>query len=108
MTTPSNIPTSSCTPQTDLHPGERAALAQLLTQMDAFLRSNPARIQVSDGGHTPDQIACCRPADLLAAFLSTGPTDSGRTAANCLIDLIGFTALNLSRPAQAALPDAND
>jgi hypothetical protein len=57
------------------------ALAQLLTQIDEFLRSSTGDAQ--------------RPADLLAAFLSTGPGDTGQAAANCLIDNISFTAYNL-------------
>lgn len=110
MTAPPHTPASIRKPQPDLHPSERATLAQLLTQIDAFLRSKPAPLQDNAHTHDSDQQAapCCSPADLLAAFLATSPTDSGRTAANCLIDLIGFTALSLSRPTTAALPDTND
>ena len=80
------------------HPtGERPAIArepidqftsfaQMLTQIDEFLRT---------GDHV---------AHRLADFLSTGPGDTGQTAANCLIDTFSFTAHTIRRQAQDARP----
>jgi len=81
-------------------PDDVVTLAQLLTQIDEYLRSDavPVRSTQRDTGHDGDHLIC-RPADLLAAFLSTGPNDTGQLAANHLIDIIGFTALHLRHQA---------
>jgi hypothetical protein len=60
------------------------SFAQMLTQIDEFLRT---------GDHV---------AHHLADFLSTGPGDTGQTAAYCLIDTFSFTALNIRRQAADA------
>jgi hypothetical protein len=68
------------TPTTALDTDQVIALAQLLGQIDEFLRSSTGDVH---------------PADLLAAFLSTGSKDTGQAAANSLIDTISFTAYSL-------------
>jgi hypothetical protein len=69
----------------EMDAGEIASLAQILTQIDEFLRT---------GDHVDHH---------LADFCSTGPGDTGQTAAYCLIDIVGFTAAGLRRKAEAML-----
>lgn len=64
---------------------ELRCLAQVLTQIDEFLRT---------GDH------------YLADFLSTGPGDTGHSAASCLIDIVSFTAYSFRRKADAAMAAA--
>ena len=59
------------------------SLAQMLTQIDEFLRT---------GDHIDHH---------LADFLSTGPGDTGQLAAYCLIDAVSFTAHSYRRQAAA-------
>lgn len=55
-------------------PDQRVWFAQMLTQLDEFLRT---------GDHV---------AHHLADFLSTGPGDTGQYAAHCFIDTFSFAA----------------
>jgi hypothetical protein len=75
-------------PRIALDVDELRFLAQVLTQIDEFLRT---------GDHVDHY---------LADFLSTGPGDTGQTAAYCLIDIVSFTAYSYRRKADAAMAAA--
>lgn len=72
-------------PTIALDAGELATLAQMLTQIDEFWRT---------GDHVDHH---------LADFSSTGPDDTGQTAAYCLIDILSFTANTYRRKADEAI-----
>jgi hypothetical protein len=80
----STHPPAAARPAIALDADQLTLFAQMLTQIDEFLRT---------GDHV---------AHHLADFLSTGPGDTGQTAAYCLIDTFSFTAHNFRRQADEA------
>ncbi|MGP3964465.1 hypothetical protein ACTWPT_51745 [Nonomuraea sp. 3N208] len=79
-------PMPKAQPVLQLDHDELTDLVQLLARIDEFLRSDDAV------------------ARRLACFCSTGPGDTGMTAAYCLIDIFSFTVEGLRRTTERAKP----